>query len=45
MSDRECISKLLKKLLLPKYSHLINNDIVDNVQSAYKRITVVKLLY
>ena len=28
--------KLLKKLLLPKYSHLIKNDIVDHFQSAYK---------
>ena len=26
----------MKKLLLPKYSHLINNDIVDKFQSAYK---------
>ena len=27
------------------HSHLINNDIVDNFQSTYKQVTVVKLLY
>ena len=30
------ILKIIEKLLLPKYGHLINNDIVDNFQSAYK---------
>ena len=36
MQTCHLFQKLLKKLLLPKNSHLINNDIVDNFQSAYK---------
>ena len=35
MQTCHLFQKLLKKLLLPNYI-LINNDIVDNFQSAYK---------
>ena len=37
MQTCHLFQEILKKLLLPKiHSHLINNDIVDNFQSAYK---------
>ena len=40
------ISKIIEKAFATQiHSHLINNDIVDNFQSAYKTVTVVKLLY
>ena len=40
------ISKIIEKAIATQiHDHLINNDIVDNFQSAYKaQVTAVKLL-